>query len=143
MNKIRTISLDGLEKINSGGRSEIYQLPDNRILKVYKGRIELNEINRMINVVQMADKSGISVVRMYEAVKTPDGLGVISDYVSGLSLAEKMRFDPNNFEKYVHEFVVLSKQISHTTLIQEEICYTNDSYSGTLNHLLGFYHTMK
>jgi aminoglycoside phosphotransferase (APT) family kinase protein len=52
-----------------------------------------------------AGESGIKVPALYEVTQIDGGWAIVMEYVKGRTLAEIMKADPANFEKYLERFV--------------------------------------
>lgn len=133
---MRNVLLDNLERISTGGRSDIYRFSDTKILKLYHDDIKVDEIEKMIYNSNIASDAGLYVMKLYEIVKTSKGLALICDYIDGEPLSKKMHLNTANFEKYAILFVDLSKKLANT-ILSNALYYTNDFYKGALNRLSG------
>lgn len=111
---LREISVEGCEKIGEGGNGAVYRLDEDTIVKVYKSKVGLEEIDRERNYARTAFMTGIPSVIAYDMVKVGDCYGVVFEMLKSDTLGHAMRDNPEKLEEYTDSFVELAKTL-HTT----------------------------
>lgn len=126
--KLREISVDGCEKLGQGGNGAVYRLDEDKIVKVYKPWMKLEDIDRERSFARTAFVNGIPSVIAYDTVQVGDCLGVVFELLRSDTLGHAMRDNPEKLEQYVDQYVALAKTLHSThvpagsfTRIQEEM----------------------
>jgi len=98
--RLKTVSIKGLREIGRGATSRVYQLDDERIIKVFYPWIRKDEIERERNTSRRALIKGIPATITFEMVHTEEGYGIIFELVDTDTLAEAVRKEPDKLEHY-------------------------------------------
>jgi uncharacterized protein (TIGR02172 family) len=118
---LREISVEGCELIGEGGNGAVYRLDEDKIVKVYKAKIDvlgLEEINREREYARTAFMNGIPSVIAYDMVKVGDSYGVVFEMLNSDTLGHAMRDNPEKLSEYTDQYVELAKKL-HTTELPE------------------------
>ncbi|MCR5625441.1 MAG: anti-sigma factor antagonist [Lachnospiraceae bacterium] len=112
--KLRSISIDGCEKIAEGMNGEVYRIDEDKIVKVYKSWISMDSIEKERTYARTAFVNGIPSVIAYDTVKCGDNLGVVFELINSDTLANVIKNDPENLDNYVDQYVELARNLHST-----------------------------
>ena len=118
---LRSISLDGCEKIYSGSHSDFYRLNSETTVKVYKGEYnspEKIEQNRLI--AKTVFTHGIPSVIPFDMVKAGDSYGLVYEMMCEGTLASHLSSNPQDVTKYGKMIAELAKKL-HSTEIESSV----------------------
>ena len=111
----------------------IYQVGD-KVWKVFDTNYPKTDVlNEALNQARV-EETGLPIPKVHGVTVTEDGnWAIISDYIEGETLAEKMAKEPENVEKYMKEFVEIQLEIHDKTapLLNK----MKDKMSGRINSL--------
>lgn len=111
----------------------IYQVGD-KVWKVFDTNYPKTDVlNEALNQARV-EETGLPIPRVHGVTVTEDGnWAIISDYIEGETLAEKMAKEPENVEKYMKRFVEIQLEIHGKTapLLNK----MKDKMSGRINSL--------
>ena len=99
--KLREVSIDGLKKIGQGGTAAVYQLDDDKIIKVYKPVFPMEVIRGEKEICQKLFLAGVPTAVPYEIVRCGNEIGVIYELLHAKTLLELMISEPEHAEEYV------------------------------------------
>ena len=126
--QLREISVEGCEKLGEGNVGTVYRLDEDKIVKVYKPWMKLEDIDRERSFARTAFVNGIPSVIAYDTVKVGDCLGVVFELLRSDTLGHAIRDNPEKLEEYVDQYVTLAKTLHSThvppgsfTRIQDEM----------------------
>ena len=93
----------------------IYQVGD-KVWKVFDTNYPKTDVlNEALNQARV-EETGLPIPRVHGVTVTEDGnWAIISDYIEGETLADKMAKEPENVEKYMKEFVEIQLEIHSKT----------------------------
>lgn len=112
--RLREISVEGCEKLGQGGNGAVYRLDEDKIVKVYKPWMKLEDIDRERSYARTAFVNGIPSVIAYDTVRVGDCLGVVFEMLRSDTLGHAMRDNPEKLEEYVDQYVALAKTLHST-----------------------------
>ncbi|MBQ6312328.1 MAG: anti-sigma factor antagonist, partial [Lachnospiraceae bacterium] len=110
--KLRDVSIEGLKKIGQGGTAAVYQLDEDKIIKVYKPVFPLDVIRKEKEISQKLFLAGVPTAVPYEVVKCGDEIGVIYELLYAKTLLDLMISDPEHGEDYVRMMADFFKETS-------------------------------
>ena len=116
--RLRSVSVEGCERIGQGGNGSVYRLDEDTIVKVYKPWMQLKDIQRERDFARTAFVNGIPSVIAYDVVQVQDCLGVVFEMLKSDTLGHAMAKNPEKLEEYVDKYVALAKQL-HSTHVPE------------------------
>lgn len=126
--RLRGISIEGCEKLGEGNIGTVYRLDGDKIVKVYKPWMRLEDVDRERSFARTAFVNGIPSVIAYDTVQVGDCLGVVFELLHSDTLGHAMRDNPGKLEEYVDQYVTLAKTLHGTHVpagsfarIQEEM----------------------
>ena len=117
----RTVSVEGCEVIGRGANGEVYRYDPETIIKVYINPDSLDDIKRERELARRAFVLGIPTAISYDIVKIGNSFGSVFELLNAKSLAKLVAEEPENFDKYVGEFVTLLQKIHSTELRPHEL----------------------
>jgi uncharacterized protein (TIGR02172 family) len=110
--KLRSVNIEGLEKIGDGGMAKVYKLDEGKVIKVFKPNISFDlMIQKEKAVATTAYISGVPTPIAYETVKVGDYYGIIFEYLEAKDLVVVMENDREHIEDYIKEFVKTIKKV--------------------------------
>lgn len=116
--KLREIDVTDCEQLGQGGNGTVYRLDEDKIVKVYKPWMKLEEIEKERAFAKTAFINGIPSVIAYDMVKVGDCLGVVFELLRSDTLGHAMVAHPEQYDEYVDKYVALAKTL-HTTHVPE------------------------
>lgn len=111
---VRSVSIDGCEKIGAGACGEVYRLDDETIVKLYYPRIKKEDIEQEKALSKKAFVLGIPTAISYDIVDVGGRVGVIYELINSKTLTELIRDNPSNIEKYVEMYADVCRLIHST-----------------------------
>ena len=99
--KLRDVSIDGLKKVGQGGTAAVYQLDDDKIIKVYKPVFPMEVIRREKETSQKLFLAGVPTAVPYEIVRCGNEIGVIYELLHAKTLLELIISEPEHAEEYI------------------------------------------
>ncbi len=114
----RQVSIENCVKIGAGACGEVYRLDDETIIKVYFPRVKEEEILREKDLAKKAFVMGVPTAISYDVVECDGRTGVVYEIIKSKTLAELIRENPEELEKYVQMYADVCKQI-HGIVAQE------------------------
>ena len=111
---LRKISVEGCELLGQGGNGSVYRLDEDKIVKVYKPWMKLEEIQREQSFARTAFVNGVPSVIAYDVVQVGDCLGVVFELLKSDTLGHAMAAHPEKLEEYVDQYVALAKTLHST-----------------------------
>jgi len=115
--RLREISVDGCEIIGQGGNGTVYRIDDDKIVKVYRPAIGLEQIDKEREFAKTALINGVPCVIAYDAVKCGDSYGIVFEMLRSDTLGHAMKNEPEKLDEYVDKYVALAKEL-HSTKIK-------------------------
>ena len=100
---------DKLPKIGEGNTAEIYQLENNRILKLFKPGYAKESMLHEYRNHQVVSVLLTSAPKLYETVEADGRFGYIMEQIVGINLTERL-LNENTFSEAVEQFVSLHKE---------------------------------
>ena len=116
--KLREIDVTDCEQLGQGGNGTVYRIDEDKIVKVYKPWMKLEEIEKERAFAKTAFINGIPSVIAYDMVKVGDCLGVVFELLRSDTLGHAMVAHPEKYDEYVDKYVALAKTL-HTTHVPE------------------------
>lgn len=115
----RVISLEGLEVIGEGASGIVYRLDPETVVKVYKQKDVLEELDRERNLARTALILGVPTAISYDTVRTEDGrYGAVYELVASKSYAKLIRQSEKSVEEIAGMSVALLRTI-HAAVIEK------------------------
>jgi uncharacterized protein (TIGR02172 family) len=120
------IDITGCEKIGDGYTCEVYRLSPEMIVKVFKEGIDLNDIQRELNLAKQAFVLGIPTAISFDIVKVGDRYGVRFELFASGSLRDAFRDEPDRFDELVQLYAGLLKKINETVPTTNDLPSADD-----------------
>lgn len=114
----RTVSVEGAEEIGRGAAGIVYRIDTDNVVKVYKDRNALEEIQHEREVARKALILGIPTAISYDIVRVGDSYGSVFELLNATSFSNILAKEPEKMDWCVKEFVDLLKKI-HSTRVPE------------------------
>ena len=112
----KKISVEDCDIIGRGSCGECYRIDDETIIKLYYGNTDISVIEHEKALSKKAFVMGIPTAISYDIVEADGRIGVVYELIKSKTLAELMRTDPDNLDKYMQIFVRVFMQF--TLMIQ-------------------------
>ena len=117
----RHVELKNSLKIGAGTCGEVYRLDEETIIKLYYPRIKDEEIEHEKMLAKKAFVLGVPTAISYDIVESDGRLGVVYELINSKTLAEIMRADPDNIEKYVEMYADVCRKIHSINVDDDEL----------------------
>lgn len=108
---VRSISVEGCDKIGAGACGEVFRLDDETIIKLYYPRVKQEEIEQEKALAKKAFVLGVPTAISYDIVECGGRTGVVYELIKSKTLGELIREDEANLEKYVDMYAEVCRQI--------------------------------
>jgi len=112
----RVFDVNDCKVIGEGAKGIVYRYNDDTIIKVYKGQVDLDDIQREIQLAHKAFVLGVPTAISYDIVKVNDMYGTVYELLDCKNLSQLIREHPENIAQYAKDFSTLLKTI-HTTVV--------------------------
>lgn len=127
-NSIMELSTDGLREIGRGATSRVYQLDEDKIIKVYHAGMKPEEIERERSVSRRAFIKGVPTAITYHMARVGDSYGVIYELIDADTLAETIRREPGRLEEFAVKTAEVLQQLHHTEYERGELPDARDTW---------------
>lgn len=107
----KKISVEGCDIIGRGNCGECYRIDDETIIKLYYGNTDISVIEHEKALSKKAFVMGIPTAISYDIVEADGRIGVVYELIKSKTLAELMRTDPDNLDKYIKMYADICKSI--------------------------------
>ena len=108
---LRKISVDGCEKIGAGACGECFRLDEETIIKLYYAAVNTREIENEKDLAKKAFVLGVPTAISYDIVEADGRIGVVYELINSKTLAELIRNDEANIDKYIDKYVDICKTV--------------------------------
>ncbi len=101
---LKKVSVEGLRRIGEGASAAVYELDDDRVIKVFYPNVSEafilmeNEISRQVFL------SGIDTMVTYDVVSTDQGMGIIYEKLRAENLHDRMKEDRGHLASMARKF---------------------------------------
>ena len=110
--KLKSVNIEGLEKIADGATATVYRLDEGKVIKVFKPNISFDlMIDKEKALSTIGYLSGVPTPIAYETVKLGDSFGIIFELLDTKDLVIVMENDKEHIEDYVKQFVKTLKKM--------------------------------
>ncbi len=92
-----------LNRIGIGRTAEIYEIDDNKVLKLYFGNISDEAINTEFDINRALNETNVPIANCYEIIKKENRTGIIFDKIDGISMMKSMTNNPFESIKYAEK----------------------------------------
>lgn len=137
--KLRSISIEGCEKIGQGANGQVYQLTRDSIVKVYLPQTRMEDIKRERDLAQKAFVKGIPTAITFDVVEVGECKGVVFEMLDAVSLAAVINEHMDRFEEYADEYVALYKTFHQTRVEGKDFPSVKDIYDGYIDGCKDWY----
>lgn len=131
------LDLKNARPIGFGATSDVYLLPDGTACKLFHPEFSPEEIARESRAARVADSLGIRVPKPYGLARSGDRLGIRSEYITGESLAEILRRDPERREALLPIYLRELHRFHETEAAPGDFASAKDLYLDKLQKLEG------
>ena len=115
----RRINVEGCEVIGQGANGKVYRIDPDTIVKEYFNADALPDIQRERELARRAFVLGVPTAIPYDVVRVGQGYGSVFELLNAKSLAQLIKAEPENLDKYIGMKVELLKTI-HATVVRPE-----------------------
>lgn len=89
-----------MEYITSGSQADIYK-DGSKCIKLFKDRFQRIDIEYEANLQKMAFNYGLPVPEIYDIIEIDNKIGIVMDYIDGVSVGDIVKEDDKKLEKYL------------------------------------------
>ncbi len=109
--KLKNVSVTGLEAVGKGKCGNVYALSEDRIIKTFHSFIKPEEVEKERDNAKRMHDAGVPTPEVFDIVRTQEGLGLIYERVNAMSLEKLMRAEPSRMPEYAERFGKLGRHI--------------------------------
>ncbi len=113
---IRSISVEGCEKIGEGFNAAVYRMDGDTVVKVYKHGEGLSEIKHEQEVARLALILGVPTAISYDVVKVGSSYGSVFELLDARSFSRILCEEPERMDWCVKEYVDMLHTIHAITV---------------------------
>ena len=124
--RLAVVDVTNAELIGEGFFSLVYRINKDTIIKVFRQRCELPEIQRELNLAKQAFVLGIPTAISFDIVKVGDLLGVRFEMLDCASLRDVFRDHPERYDEMVEKYAKLLLIINNTESLDPSIPSAKD-----------------
>lgn len=96
--RIREINLDGLKHLGKGATGSAWKLDDEKIVKIFRGKIDPELVEREMAIAKKAFASGVPTCIPFELVKCGENYGIVYELIDSTTLLEMLVDNPQDHE---------------------------------------------
>ncbi len=122
------IDVDHLEQIGKGVTASVYILDEDRVIKVFRDVVPMEEIQSEYDCVKLVEKLGVRTPSAREIVKSTQGTGIIYDRVRGVTLSDEMQRNKEKLYDYGVQYGELVKSIHEKTVKNAAIANAKEDF---------------
>lgn len=115
--KMRSIDVSNAELIGEGYFSFVYRIDKDTIIKVFRGKTPLSEVERELNLAKQAFVLGIPTAISFDVVRVGEQFGVVFEMLDCASLRDCFRDHPERYDELVEKYAGLLRTINTTECI--------------------------
>lgn len=135
---MREITLRKLELLGKGVTASVYILDDQRIIKVFRDVVPMEEIQKEYDCARLVESLGIKTPSAREIVRTSDGIGIIYDRVKGITLSDMMQNNRAELFEYGMRYGQLVKSIHQKKVPRNTLKKDKETMKGLFENYEGF-----
>lgn len=133
--RMREISVEGCPVIGEGKNSVVYRLDEDKIIKVYRPKNTMADIENEHSAAQKALLMGMPTAVSYDIVRVGNLFGTVFELVDARSLIGCILDEPENMPKYVRMFAEFLKEINAIEAPEGELPRRKDRYELSLSRI--------
>ena len=119
--RLATVDVTGAELIGEGYFSLVYRVSDETIIKVFRQKTTVENVERELNLAKQAFILGIPTAISFDVVRVDDKLGVRFEMLDCFSLRDLFRDHPERYDELVKKYAELLTKINTTESIDPTI----------------------
>ncbi|MBR1635806.1 MAG: phosphotransferase [Lachnospiraceae bacterium] len=140
--ELKSVSVDGLKEIGRGMTSRVYQLDEDKIIKVFYPGRTVEEIEEERSASRRAFIKGVPTAITYQLVRVDDSYGIIYELIEADTLAGTIHKSPEKLESYAKKAADVLIGLHHTEYAKGELPDTREVWLhlceiGLVNYLSG------
>ncbi len=113
---MRNINADQLEQIGKGVTAGVYALDEDRIVKIFRDVVPIEEIRYEYDCARLVAGMGIHTPRALEIVSTDEGTGIIYERIKGITLSEVMQENKTDLFQLGERYGCIVKSLHQQTV---------------------------
>ncbi|MBQ3426437.1 MAG: anti-sigma factor antagonist [Clostridia bacterium] len=118
---LREIDITGCEMIGQGGNGSVYRIDEDKIVKVYRPTVELEQIDKEREFTKNALINGVPCVIAYDVVRCGDSYGIVFEMLKSDTLGHAFRKNPDRIDELVDKYVAFAKELHSTEILDGSI----------------------
>ena len=119
--ELKSVSVDGLKEIGRGMTSRVYQLDEDKIIKVFYPGRTAEEIEEERSASRRAFIKGVPTAITYQLVRVDDSYGIIYELIEADTLAGIIHKSPEKLETYAKKAADVLNGLHHTEYAKGEL----------------------
>ena len=125
----KSIDLEGKKLVGKGAHCEVYQVEDDRVLKLYFDHVPEADVLKEQQLAQLAIDKGLNTAGVYDIYEHDGRLGLMFEYIPSCTLTQYINKHPEDLEEMSLKFAKVAKQI-HSIKVNQSLC---GQYKGKLH----------
>lgn len=136
---MREISIEGCEKIGQGGHGAVYRIDGDTIIKVYKEKEPLADIQREIEYARAAFVNGIPTAIAYDVVKCNGHYGAVFELVNADTFGNRLMQEPEKYEILSEKYVAFFHDLHAAEIDTSKFTSIKELYHGWIDYMRKYY----
>ena len=128
--RILDVSIDGLKELGRGATSHVYQLDEDKIIKVFYPWMKKEDILREKTSSRTAFIKGVPSAITYHLARVGDSYGVIYELIDADTLAGTISKTPDQLDAYAEKAAGMLLGLHHTYYEKGELADIRDNWWG-------------
>lgn len=124
-----SIDIEGKKLVGRGAHCEVYQMSEDRVLKLYFDYVPESDVIREQKLARFAVSEGIRTAGVYDIYRYHDRLGLMFEYIPTCTLTQYLADHRDDVDHYAEELAKTAKKL-HSTKDKNSEC---DDYKITMH----------
>ena len=115
------IDIEGKKLVGKGAHCEVYQMSEDRVLKLYFDHVPESEVVKEQKLAKLAVAEGLKTAGVYDIYRYHDRLGLMFEYIPTCTLTQYLIDHRDEVDHYAKEFAKVAKSI-HSIKDEGKLC---------------------
>lgn len=136
---LRTISIEGCDKIGEGAFGTVYKLWDNFVVKTFRDDIPFEYVDQERALSRFSLIHDVPTAIPFDVVNVDGCLGIVYEMLNTDSLGSILMNSPENREDYINLYADLMRKLHSTAVNDDIVPSVNDRYHEYADKAASYY----